>query len=87
MKRRLATLALLVSTAPATAQWLALPTPGMPRTPGGEPDLSAPAPRGEDGRPDLTGLWLPERVGGDLLDPTKVQPWARALMSEREQRY
>src|SRR5215472_12990146 len=42
------------------AQWLNLPTPGIPRTPDGKPNLTAPAPRTADGKPDLSGLWRPE---------------------------
>ena len=87
MKRRLATLMLLVSTAPVAAQWLTLATPGIPRTPDGEPDMFTAVPRGNDGRPDLTGLWLPQRASGSVFDPANVQPWARALMVEREDRY
>jgi hypothetical protein len=30
---------------PAFGQWLFYPTPGVPQTPDGKPDLSAPAPR------------------------------------------
>jgi hypothetical protein len=41
----------------AAAQWLGYPTSGVPRTPGGKPDLSAPAPRTADGKPDLSGMW------------------------------
>ena len=84
MKRRLVTLVLLASTTPVVAQWLTLPTPGIPRTAGGEPDLSAPAPRAADGHPDLSGLWVVVDVTGDLLDPARVQEWARTLMTERE---
>ena len=84
MKRRLATLVLLASTTPLAAQWLTLPTPGIPRTADGEPDLSAPAPRAADGHPDLSGLWVAVDVTGDLLDPARVQEWARTLMTERE---
>ena len=87
MQRRLATLILLVSTAPVAAQWLTLPTPGIPRTADGEPDISAPVPRAADGHPDLTGLWLPQRASGSVFDPANVQPWARALMVEREDQY
>lgn len=47
-------LALSVS---AHAQWLNYPTPGVPRTSKGTPDLTAPAPRTADGRPDLSGIW------------------------------
>jgi len=42
---------------PVGAQWLDHPTPGVPRTADGTPDLSAPAPRTATGRPDLSGVW------------------------------
>ena len=42
----------------AEAQWLNHPTPGIPRTADGKPDLSAPVPRTADGKPDLSGVWL-----------------------------
>lgn len=41
----------------ASAQWLDYPTPGVPRTPDGKTDMSAPAPRAADGRPDLSGMY------------------------------
>jgi hypothetical protein len=41
----------------SAAQWLEYPTPGVPRTADGKPDLSAPAPRTADGRTDLSGMW------------------------------
>jgi len=41
----------------AAAQWLDHPTPGVPRTPDGKADMSAPAPRTADGKPDLSGMW------------------------------
>ena len=41
----------------AQGQWLNHPTPGIPRTKDGKPDLSAPAPRAADGKPDLSGMW------------------------------
>jgi hypothetical protein len=55
-------LAVAVSLLPVSlcAQWLDVPTPGIPRTPDGKPNLSAPAPRMADGKPDLSGLWQPE---------------------------
>jgi hypothetical protein len=49
----------LVSTG-VHAQWLNYPTPGIPRTRDGKPNLAAPAPRAADGRPDLSGVWLHE---------------------------
>ena len=49
------------------AQWLDYPTPNVPKTPDGKPNLSAPAPRTSDGKPDLSGLWEMERTerGGE----------------------
>ena len=45
----------------AHAQWLNYAPPGTPLK-DGKPNLSAPAPRGADGKPDLTGVWLHERT-------------------------
>ena len=39
------------------AQWLNYPTPGIPRTRDGKPNLAAPAPRASNGKPDLSGVW------------------------------
>jgi len=52
---------------PAAAQWLNYPTPGVPKTADGRPDLNAPTPRTADGKPDLTGLWMPQ----DTLRPSR----------------
>ncbi len=38
------------------AQWPSYPT-GVPKTPDGKPDLTAPTPRTADGKPDLSGTW------------------------------
>jgi hypothetical protein len=50
---------LTVTTTSAVAQWLSYPTPGIPRTADGKPNLSAPAPKTADGKPDFSGLWQP----------------------------
>jgi hypothetical protein len=49
-------IAVLMLSAPLPAQWMNLPTPGIPRTATGKPNLTAPAPHTADGKPDLSGL-------------------------------
>jgi hypothetical protein len=79
-----------VLAAPVAAQWLNQPTPGIPRTPDGKPNLSAPAPRTADGKPDLSGLWTKvspkysRNIAADLK-PEEIQPWARALVEQRRE--
>ncbi|HEY1242502.1 MAG TPA: hypothetical protein VGF16_18200 [Bryobacteraceae bacterium] len=51
----------------ANAQWLNHPTPGIPRTRDGRPDLSARVPRGSNGKPLLSGLWQTESAPRAVL--------------------
>ena len=80
---------LCVMSVSLTAQWPNHPTPGMPRTPDGKPNLSAPAPRTADGKPDLSGVWRVTNgnalfhITGDLK-PEEIRPWAAALYKQRE---
>jgi hypothetical protein len=74
--------------APLGAQWLNQPTPGIPRTSDGKPNLAAPAPRASDGKPDLSGLWNKispkySRNAAADLKPEDIQPWAQALVEQR----
>ena len=89
--RILVVLALLCAAgSDAHAQWLKLPTPGMPRLADGKPNLDAPAPRTADGKPDFSGLW--KNDGGDRLynniaadlKPGDVAAWADALYQQRK---
>jgi hypothetical protein len=48
------------------AQWLNYPTPGIPRTKDGKPNLTAPAPRTADGRPDLSGVCNAADAAGEM---------------------
>jgi hypothetical protein len=81
----------MVTTAGLRAQWLRVPTPGIPRLPNGRADLSAPSPRTAAGRPVLSGLWkpAPSRLIGDIaagLAPGQsipYQPWAETVTKER----
>jgi len=54
-------LALTTSIAGLSAQWPLYKRPNVPRLPDGTVNLTAPAPRWLDGRPDLSGVW--ENVG------------------------
>jgi hypothetical protein len=78
---------LCITSVSLTAQWPNRPTPGMPRTPDGRPDLSAPTPRSTDGKPDFSGVWLVKNGSFYLtsdLKPEEIRPWAAALYKQRE---
>jgi hypothetical protein len=57
------------------AQWPDYPTPGVPKTADGKPNLSGPAPRAADGHPDLSGIWQYQRPPGTPA-PAKPTPGA-----------
>jgi hypothetical protein len=67
-----------IMAATASAQWLNYPTPGIPRTKDGKPNLAAPAPRTVDGKPDLSGVWAGPGPGS-----YDIQPWAEAIYQQR----
>jgi hypothetical protein len=95
MNRRtglLAAAVLLAAFVPAAAQWLNVPTKGIPRTKDGKPDLTAPAPRKPDGKPDLSGIWKGDAQNAKYLHDVAadfkpgqfpIQPWAGELTNDR----
>jgi hypothetical protein len=70
-----AAVCLLAACAPA--QWIHFPTPGLPRTPDGKPDLTAPAPHTREGKPDLSGIWV--RREGESAPKTDSTQFAYSL--------
>ena len=75
---------------PLFAQWLNYPTPGIPRTPDGKLNLSAPAPRTPDGKPDFSGIWATRSNNRFFQDLSAggaeipMLPSAKALYEERK---
>ena len=90
MKTVLVAIVTVAFSTPLAAQWLQHQTPGIPRTPDGKANLTAPAPRTPDGKPDLSGLWTKvspkyaRNIAADLK-PEEIQPWARALVDARRE--
>jgi hypothetical protein len=78
-----------VLSTPVSAQWLNYPTPGIPRTADGKPNLTAPAPRTADGKPDLSGLWrVKQATSGEAdkaMHSVKALPWAQELSKKRKE--
>jgi hypothetical protein len=73
------------------AQWEPYRWKNVPRKPDGTVDMAAPARRTADGKPDLSGFWMPVDAVKHLLNlaadlkPGEVplQPWAEAVLKER----
>jgi len=91
MKQAIVTLFVMLMGAPMAAQWLKHPTPGIPRTADGKPNLTAPAPKTADGKPDVSGTWQIDGLGyafniiGDK--GPEMLAWAQALYKQRADNY
>jgi hypothetical protein len=71
------TVIILMAAAPAGlfAQWPSYPSPGVPKTADGKPNLNGPAPKTADGKPDLSGIWQNDRtVGGTVAARSSPKP-------------
>jgi hypothetical protein len=88
----LASLAIAITiTAPAYAQWDPYQWKRVPRTADGKVDLNAPTQRTRDGKPDLSGFWMPQNPVKHLLnlaadmkpEDVPLTPWARDLYNQR----
>ena len=72
----------------AGAQWINHPTPGIPRTADGKPDLTAPTPRASDGKPDLSGIWAMNGLGYTTnITSVEMLPWAQKVYEARSATY
>ncbi|HUK33879.1 MAG TPA: hypothetical protein VLV86_08225, partial [Vicinamibacterales bacterium] len=86
---KLAALSVMAAALALSGQWLHTPTPNVPLTADGKPDLNASAPKAADGHPDLSGVWTPNsRALQDLSigvanRDVPYQPWAAQLTKER----
>ena len=77
-----------LGVAPAAAQWINHPTPGIPRTKDGKPNLAAPTPRTADRKPDLSGVWIMNGLSSAThITDVEMLPWAQALYKERQATY
>ena len=53
----------------ACGQWIHYEKKNVPRLPNGKVNMTAPAPKQADGKPDLAGIWL-----GDNWGPAGARP-------------
>jgi hypothetical protein len=90
MTYRLLIVLAAVGCLPVAAQWVNYKESGIPRTRDGKANLSAPAPRAPNGKPDLAGVWMVQpstndeyrKVLGDGFDKLDVPGNEAKLISK-----
>jgi hypothetical protein len=70
-----------LAAAPAAAQWVGYPTAGAPRKPDGSVDMTAPAPRLANGKPDFSAIWISDRTeeGQETITDASTLPSGRHM--------
>src|SRR5688572_33453823 len=80
-----------VGTGVAEAQWEPFQWKNMPRLADGKVDMNAPARKTADGKPDLSGFWMPAQAVRHLMNlasdlkPEEIPltPWGAQVYKER----
>jgi len=90
MAAGLVALVALMASPDLGAQWVSYPTAGVPRKADGTINMSAPAPRMADGKPDLSGIWTTAepnvRRAGTLSSPREQGGGPAPQTSDEAQR-
>ena len=90
MKAGIVAVLVVAANGALAGQWLGQPSAGIPRTPDGKPNLTAPAPRAPDGKPDLSGLWTktsPKYARNIVADlkPEDLRPATRETVARHRE--